>query len=235
MTRWIPGVIIAIAVAISLAALSQLPPAVNLDMSGWFPPALSIPPEPIPRTALLFGMPALALAIWLMLHEAPTGRVGRMSWAIFRPLIGPRPEGTSDFEKYAPTYRIVVIWVVSLVIGMHLAALAVALAWPVAPGLIVGLVFGVGLIVVGNVIPRLRPNPIAGVRTRQTLQDPNAWARVHRRLGGMWIISGVIVVVVGFLAPRYAFVSAVALLSLSMMTGLVAGTGKKDVAVASKD
>ncbi|MBA2707582.1 MAG: SdpI family protein [Gemmatimonadaceae bacterium] len=235
MTRWIPGALIAIAFAISLAVLSQLPPAINLDMSGWFPPALAIPAEPMPRTALLFGMPSLALAIWLMLHEAPAGWVGRMAWAIFRPLIGTRPEGTSDFEKYAPTYRIVVIWAVSLVIGIHLAALAVALDWPVAPGSIVGFVFGIGLVVVGNVMPRLRPNPIAGVRTRQTLRDPKAWARVHRRLGGMWIISGVIIVVVGFVAPRYAFVTAVGLLTLSLLAGLAGGGGKNDVALTSKD
>ncbi|HVF39760.1 MAG TPA: SdpI family protein [Gemmatimonadaceae bacterium] len=226
MTRWIPGILIAGAYAVSLLMLSQLPASVSLDMSNFFPPAFRLPPEQLPRWVIAFGLPTLALLIWLMLHEAPVGMLGRLTWKIFQPFVGKRSTSSGEYEKFAPTYRIFVIFVVSIVLALHAAMLAIALDWPVAPGMIIGIVFGVGLAVIGNVMPRLRPNPIAGVRTPLTMRDPQAWANVHRAVGAAWLIAGVIVLLVGVAAPRYAFLTALALMSLSALAGVGSAFGR---------
>jgi uncharacterized membrane protein len=99
--------------------------------------------------------------------------------------------------------------------------LSSALGWYGEPGTIVGIVFGIGMLIVGNVMPRLRPNPVAGVRTAGTMADPQLWARVHRVYGAAWVVAGIAVLGVAIIAPRYALATAVAGLLLSSLAVLV--------------
>lgn len=221
MTKWIPPIMIAGACALSAILMPQLPEYVMLDMKSWLPPGVTTPPEPLPRLAALFGLPAIALLTWIFLHEAPISPLGKLGSAMFRPFTHQPALSQSDYDKFAPTYRVFVSWVMSLMLGLHISLLADVLDWPIAPGLIVGLVFGIGLIAVGNVTPRLRPNPIAGVRTIATLRDPLLWARVHRTLGALWMVGGMIVLVAGIIAPRYALVTSIAVMLLAALGGLL--------------
>jgi uncharacterized membrane protein len=115
-----------------------------------------------------------------------------------------------------------VIWVVALVLSVHLAALAAALAWPVEPGTIVGAVFGGGMVAVGNVMPRLRPNAVAGLRTPGLLRDPQRWARAHRRFGALWLLGGLAVLVIAFEAPRWGLTAGVVAMLVAMLVMLLA-------------
>ena len=126
-----------------------------------------------------------------------------------------------EYEKFAPSYRLIVGWVVMLVLAIHVALLASVLSWSIAPGMIVGAVFGIGLVVVGNIMPRLRPNPIAGIRTRRTMSDPQLWARLHRTYGIAWLVAGIAVIVIAVAAPRYALLAGVTAPLLSSVAMLV--------------
>jgi uncharacterized membrane protein len=46
--------------------------------------------------------------------------------------------------------------------------------------------FGLLLIGIGNVLPRVRPNTVVGIRTRHLLDDRVAWSRVHRLADISW-------------------------------------------------
>lgn len=47
---------------------------------------------------------------------------------------------------------------------------------------------GLALVVVGNVLPRVRPNSAVGIRTPWTLRDERTWTRVHR-IGGYLLVG----------------------------------------------
>lgn len=48
------------------------------------------------------------------------------------------------------------------------------------------------LIVVGNYMPKTRPNFLMGIRTPWTLTSPTAWEKTHRVGGPLFMIAGVI-------------------------------------------
>ena len=94
------------------------------------------------------------------------------------------------------------------------------------------MLLGLGLAALGNVMPRLRPNPIMGLRTRATLNDPVLWARMHRLFGSLLLASGVLVMLLALTAVQYALIGFVATLLLSCLIvfavhlNLAHGTGK---------
>ncbi len=54
----------------------------------------------------------------------------------------------------------------------------------------VPVIFGLTLIVIGNLLPRLRPNLVIGIRTSRTLADRGVWARVNRTAGYAAVFAG---------------------------------------------
>ena len=147
-------------------------------------------------------MPMVALAIWagaVVLARVRGARAG----------IVPEHLAAAAVERFEPTFHVVVFAVVSLIVLFHLALLAGALAWPAWSVKAIGATLGVGLFLVGNLMPRVRPNWIVGIRTRATLADPALWMRTHRYFGALLMLSGVVVVVIAIVAVRFAFVSMV--------------------------
>ena len=215
---WIPVLLVLGGFALSLALFGRLPATVMLDLGRLLPVDPPAAAEGMPRAVAAFGLPTLALLIAALLHDAPTSALGRASARAFG--FGDSPVTAADFHKYAGSYRLIVAWIVALVLSFHVAVLAIALSWRVEPGLVVGVVFGAGLLIVGNVMPRLRPNAIAGIRTARTLRDPLLWARVHRTYGALWLACGIAVLVVSWLAPRYALSTGVLALLVSSLAML---------------
>jgi uncharacterized membrane protein len=76
----------------------------------------------------------------------------------------------------------------------------------------------------GNVMPRLRPNWVAGVRTKRTLEDPQLWRTTHRAFGTAFVVAGFLTMVVALAAPRYGLVTGLASLMLACIVGAVAST-----------
>ena len=105
--------------------------------------------------------------------------------------------------------------VIAFVLVFHLTVVALAAGAPpwIARGFL--LLLGLGIAVVGNVMPRTRPNPIMGLRTRATLNNPVLWARVHRLFGGLLLASGVLVMLLALVAVQYALLGFLAALVLS--------------------
>ena len=217
MRKWAPAAFIAAAFATSALLMSRVTSPALSGFHRLLPPEFGVGADSIPPTVALFGIPALALIVWAILFEAPVSRLGLAAARLFFNAGAPR------YEVFAPTYRLIVLWVVCLVLSLHLAFVAEVLEWSIQPGTIVGITIGAGMILVGNVMPRLRPNAVAGIRTAQTMSDPLAWARVHRAFGAAALGAGIFVVMISIAAPRYALVSALALLLLSSIVGVVGG------------
>lgn len=123
------------------------------------------------------------------------------------------------------TYNAIITTVLFLILGVHLAVLfaltsrlQVNVVRVVAHG--VPLMLGLTLIVIGNLLPRLRPNLVIGIRTARTLSDRGAWARANRTAGYATVIGGTSFLLAGLLPslPVLEF-ATVAAIGVVMMLG----------------
>jgi immunity protein, SdpI family len=219
MRRWLPGVSIAIAFVLSSVALPRLPAAVTLDLGLLLP--FAVEGESGPRAWFAFGLPTIALALWLffLVATSPAGVAAQQR--VFGRWAPPETLEPRSIARFRSTYDLVVALVIAFVLLFHLTLVALAAGGPPSIVRAFLLLVGLGLAAMGNVMPRLRPNPIMGIRTRATLTDPALWARMHRLFGGLLLASGVLVMLLALVAVQYALIGLVAALALSCVTVFV--------------
>lgn len=182
MRKWMPYLIVAAAFAASLIQYSQLPERMpthwgpNGEMNGQSSRAWGA-----------FVMPVVLLLMALL-----------MKWL---PRIDPR---RANYPKFAGTFEGIFIAIMLLILGMHIAILAAARGFPVHFERIVPIGIGVLFIVLGNLLPRARPNWFVGVRTPWTLSSDRVWEKTHRLAGYVFVAAGFLSVLVGLSGVRVA-------------------------------
>ena len=182
MRKWIPAVLIALGYLFSAVAYPHLPSEVPIhwDLSG----------RPDGWAERLWG--ALAL---------PTIMV--VNWAIFVafPRLDPRRENIAKFQS---TYDLIMNLGIGLLLLLHVLALGTALGWAVSLSGMLAVGFGTLLAILGNVLPRARPNWTFGIRTPWTLENRRAWDRTHRVGGALLLLAGVLTIAAGIATPEHA-------------------------------
>ena len=215
MRKWLPAVMIAITFVLSTLMLTRLPAVVSFDLGLLLP--FEIEGESGPRAWLAFGLPTVALALWLLFLWA-TSRTGL---AALRPMFGGwAPADTLEpdaIARFRPTCDLVVALVIAFVLAFHLTVVALAAGAPPSTARAFVLLLGLGLAAMGNIVPRIRPNPIMGLRTRAAMNDPVLWARMHRVFGGLLVASGVLVMLLALVAVQYALIGCLAALLLTLL------------------
>lgn len=151
------------------------------------------------KTTGLFLMPAVALAI--------TGLF------IVIPRIEPR---RTNLERSVTAYRAVWIGVIVLFGGLHLLAVGVALGAELDLTRIVLTGTGVLFVVIGNYLPKVRPNYLMGIRTPWTLASDLSWVKTHRIGGRLFVIEGIAIAALGLLG-----ISGIVLVAI-LLGGIVA-------------
>jgi uncharacterized membrane protein len=166
------------AIAFSIAVWSRLPERmpVHWGLNGQVDRYGS-------RGQAAFFFPGLMLLVWLLLR--------------FLPRIDPR---RANYAKFADTYDLLVNSFVALFAVMHVALLGAALGWPVSMERVVPALVGVPFIILGNVLPRARPNWWFGIRTPWTLSNDRVWVRTHR-VGGYLLAGAGVVLLAGAVRP----------------------------------
>ena len=150
----------------------------------WLPGPYFAPEQPlVVRAAIAFLIPTAAFVTCAAVET------------LFR-----RTTSNAPHLESAKAIRAVSTFTVLFMVGLHGLLLASVLGFPIsgipAPRLAMVL-FGLLLVGIGNVLPRVRPNPVIGVRTRRLLADHVAWARVHRMAGYCLVTLGAIAVGAG--------------------------------------
>ena len=179
MRKWIPMALIAAAWAMSAAAFDSLPDRmpthwdIRGEVDGWSG-----------RTFGAFGFPGLMLVVW-----------GFCYWL---PSIDPRRE---NYAKFRDTYDIVVAAIIGLMLIIHAAIIAASLGRDVPIAVIIPLVVGALLVLIGNLLPRARPNWFFGIRTPWTLSNDRVWERTHRIGGRAMVIAGLLIAASAFTDP----------------------------------
>jgi len=193
MRKLWPGVLLVLASAAFGAAMwSRLPLRVashwnaSGQVNGW-----------TSRTALLILLPALALVMAVVLRYVPQ--------------IDPKRR---NFPLHAPAYWLVVNVLLGFLAVIHVAIVGYNLGWTVSLNTVIGIALGVLFIITGNVLTRVRPNWIFGVRTPWTLSSDLSWRETHRLAGYLFVATGILVLLCGLVRPA-AMVAV-------LMTGLIA-------------
>ena len=196
MRKWYPVAVVVAAFAASAAVYGRLPEQipVHWDMHG-----------NVDRYgSRLEGALALPAGIALMALLVPV-----------LPRIDPRG---ANYEKFRPTYHLVMNAVLTLMLGVHVAVLATSLGADVPVARLAPAGVGILLLVIGNALPRARPNWMFGIRTPWTLSSERVWERTHRVGGYCMVAAGVVILLSALLPPGRTpvmlFIGAITVASL---------------------
>jgi uncharacterized membrane protein len=186
MRKRLPVLIFVVAVVASVASYVILPEA---DPSAWDITGRIHGPSP-----RFFEAASLPLVIGLFLLA--------IRWV---PIVDPKQH---SYSKFRVTFEQMVIGVATFLLVIHLSITASVLGYLLSVGTIFLIAFGLLLIVIGNLLPRTRPNWFIGIRTPWTLSDDRVWERTHRIAGYAFVTLGVVYSLVGILgaekAPRHS-------------------------------
>lgn len=139
------------------------------------------------RIWLVLMMPILAIALAGILTIAPK--------------VDPKRR---NFPLHAGAYWVVANAVLLFLALVHVLVIGYNLGWPIRlqevmmPGL------GVLFIVIGNLLTRVRPNWIFGIRTPWTLSSEVSWRETHRIGGYGFVVVGAAVLITAVVKPAVA-------------------------------
>lgn len=188
MRKLIPGLlVIAAAIGFSLWAYPQLPAevATHFDIQG----------DPNGWSSRLMAA-VLVPAIGLLL----------LCVSLVLPKIDPR---RANYALFTPTYWTVINAVLVLLLGIHVVSLGKALGWNINMSRVVLLGIGGMLMVLGNLMTRVRPNWFIGIRTPWTLSSDTVWRKTHRFGGAAFMVAGLCFVVAALLGSSWVRYGAI--------------------------
>ncbi len=169
---------------------------------------------------------------------------------IFKALAAKEPY-RANYDRFRRTFDILLDVVAVLLVGVHFLLLGQILGVRAGAGRILMYVpttlVGLLLIIVGNVMPRLRPNSAMGIRTPWTLGDERVWAGTHRVGGYLLVLFGMGLIVFTYIdfqklwwvfgpglflslvgLPVYSYALSRRLAGAAQQAGSVKGPGQKD-------
>jgi uncharacterized membrane protein len=199
MRKWIPLLIVLAAVVASAVAYPNLPTTIptHWDMLG----------RPNGWSSRVWGgwvMPIVLLATYALMRALPA--------------IDPRG---SNYAKFGGAFEGIIVSIMLFMLGMHIIILRAALGYPVAVQRVVPVGIGVLFVVIGNLLPRARPNWFVGIRTPWTLSSDRVWEKTHR-VGGHVFVAGGILIVLGALAmQQWAHIVLIAVILACTATVLI--------------
>lgn len=75
------------------------------------------------------------------------------------------------------------------------ASQSIELSLPEALPVLLGVLFSF----LGNLMPTLKPNYFAGIRTPWTLENEETWRKTHQLAGRLWFAGGILIVIEGLI------------------------------------
>ncbi|NTU80718.1 MAG: DUF1648 domain-containing protein [Chloroflexales bacterium] len=118
-----------------------------------------------------------------------------MQWL---PRLDPRRE---SYAQFAGTYRLIMTVLVLFFAVLELITVGAALGWPISIPRVMMFAMGLMFALIGNELGRVQPNYFVGIRTPWTLADPEVWRRTHRVGGRMMAGAGLLMLLLGLVAP----------------------------------
>ncbi len=80
---------------------------------------------------------------------------------------------------------------------------------------------GMLLIVIGNLLPRARPNWFVGIRTPWTLSSDRVWEKTHRFGGRVFVAGGLLITIAALLWVQRVHVVLIAVVLIATSSVLI--------------
>lgn len=77
--------------------------------------------------------------------------------------------------------------------------------------LVCQLIVGLAMVVVGNYLPKSRPNFLVGIRLPWTIKSEENWKKTHHLAGFLWVIFGILFLVFAFMRLPWVAILLLAL------------------------
>jgi uncharacterized membrane protein len=200
MRKWIPLLIVVVAFAASAIVYPRLPEMVPTHWNG-------MDAQPDSWSSRAFGAwftPVLLLGMWALVRILPA--------------IDPRG---ANYAKFGGAFEAIIESLMLFLLGMHILLLRAGLGQSAPMQRAVPFAVGILLIVVGNLLPRMRPNWFVGIRTPWTLSSDRVWEKTHRFGGRVFVAGGILIVLSAFGAPQLASIVLVTVVVLSTAAVLI--------------
>jgi len=199
MRKWIPLFIVVAAIVASAAVYQRLPETipthwdVNGKVNGWSSRAFGAWITPV----LLLGL-----------------------WALVRILPAIDPRG-ANYAKFGGAFEAIIESLMLFLLAMHILVLRAGLGQSAPIQRVVPIGVGFLLIVVGNLLPRMRPNWFIGIRTPWTLSSDRVWEKTHRFGGRVFFAGGILIVLSAFASPQAASIILMTVVVLAAAAVLI--------------
>jgi uncharacterized membrane protein len=196
MRRWLPLALIGGCLAFATAVYARLPDRmpVHWGLDGTADRYGS-------RVEGAFFLPVIMLVVWAVMRWLPT--------------IDPR---RANYAKFTDTYDTLVITVLTVFAALHVVTVGIALGWPISIARAAPALIGLLFVVLGNILPRSRPNWWFGIRSPWTLSSDRVWARTHRIGGYLLVAAGLLFLVAAALPSPWTY-------ALAMSAAVAASVG----------
>lgn len=200
MRKLIPGLLVILAGAVfSVLAYPHLPAevATHFDLEG----------NPNGWSSRFFAaafVPVLSVVLALLF--------------VVLPRIDPK---RANYSKFGPTWWTIVNAILILLALLHVAMLGKALGWAINLTRVAALGLGVILVVLGNLMTRIRPNWFMGIRTPWTLSSDTVWRKTHRFGGIAFVIAGVCVFGTALMNSGWALTAALVVTGAAGLSSVV--------------
>ena len=187
--------VIGLTSALTAAVYDRLPErmATHFDLAGnangWMPRAMGA-----------WFAPVFALGLWAFIR--------------FLPRILPKTDRKRLGDASAPLVAALTVLFMS---ALHVLILHVAIVPGASLARAIWVVLGAFYIALGLVIPRIKRNPVIGVRTPWTLTSNENWARTQRVGGYSMVVGGVVAAVFGVLGGTAGVVIALVAIFVSAL------------------
>lgn len=112
----------------------------------------------------------------------------------------PKSKNYIKFETY---YYGIHFAVSLLMLFIQVYTIAFVLGWQVNISRLMPPAIGLLLLFLGNIMPKFKHNYFVGVRTSWTLASERVWYLTHRFAGKIFVISGLLFILTGFLPFKY--------------------------------
>ena len=137
--------------------------------------------------------------LWLLAGIGPL-----MALALqFVPRIDPKRDNYVKFQRYYDQFAIFLELFFLAVFGLSVAESL--RPGTVSIGRMVTALVSVLLVLLGNMMGKIKHNYFFGIRTPWTLADPDVWNRTHSLGGKLWFALGLVLLPCSFLLPEQVF------------------------------
>jgi uncharacterized membrane protein len=194
MRKWIPLLIVVAAFVASAIVYPRLPEMVPTHWNG-------MDAQPDSWSSRAFGAwltPAILLGMWALVRILPA--------------IDPRG---ANYAKFGGAFEAIIGSLMLFLLGMHILLLRAALGDPAPMQRVVPFGVGILLIVIGNLLPRARPNWFVGIRTPWTLSSDRVWEKTHRFGGRVFVAGGLLITITALLWAQWVHVVLIAVVLIA--------------------